>query len=90
LPIAVRLNLKLNEASLLNAMGIILMQQEKFSKSLEFYLKAINIAKDPTIEKNVWHLSPGQSPTSARMLALSRSYDLIGLLNAIPETGLIT
>src|SRR4028119_1869490 len=33
LPIAVRLNLKLDEASILNNMGIILMQQEKFSKS---------------------------------------------------------
>ncbi|MGZ8538123.1 MAG: tetratricopeptide repeat protein, partial [Flavisolibacter sp.] len=82
LPIAVRLNLKLDEASILNKMGIILMQQEKFSKSLEFYLKAINIAKNPSIEKTIWHLSPGQSPRNARMLVLSRSYDLIGLLNA--------
>ena len=82
LPVAVRLNLKLDEASILNKMGIILMQQEKFSKSLEYYLKAINIAKDPSIEKTIWHLSPGQSPTNARMLELSKSYDLIGLLNA--------
>ncbi|MEO6290949.1 MAG: hypothetical protein ABIO76_13555, partial [Ginsengibacter sp.] len=82
LPIAARLNLKLNEASILNLMGIIMMQQEKFSKSLEFYLKAINIAKDPAVEKTVWHLSPGQSPGNARMLLLSTSYDLIGLLNA--------
>jgi len=82
LPIAVRLNLKLDEASILNKMGIILMQQEKFSKSLEFYLKAINIAKDPSIEKTIWHLSPGQSPRNARMLELSTGYDLIGLLNA--------
>lgn len=82
LPIAVRLNLKLDEASILNAMGIILMQQEKFSKSLEFYLKAINIVKDPAIEKTIWNLPPGQTPTKARMLELSKSYDLIGLLNA--------
>jgi len=82
LPIAVKLNLKFEEASILNDMGIILMQQEKFSKSLEFYLKSINIAKDPTIEKTIWHLSPGQNPRSARMLLLSISYDLIGLLNA--------
>jgi two-component system, NtrC family, sensor kinase len=81
-PIAVRLNLKFDEASILNKMGIILMQQEQFSKSLEFYLKALHIAKDPAIEKTIWHLSPGQSPTSARMLLLSDSYDLIGLLNA--------
>ena len=72
LPIAVRLNLKLDEASILNKMGIILMQQEKFSKSLELYLKAINIAKEPSIEKTIWHLSPDQSPTKARMLELSR------------------
>ena len=58
LSIAVRLNLKFDEASILNKMGVILMQQEKFSKSLEFYLKALNIAKDPTIEKTIWHLSP--------------------------------
>ena len=82
LPIAVRLSLKLDEASILNKMGIILMQQEKFAKSLEFYLRAIHLAKDPAVEKTIWHLSPGQSPTSARMLMLSRSYDLIGLLNA--------
>ena len=82
LPIAARLNLKLKEASILNLMGIILMQQEKFSKSLEFYLKAINIAKDPSIEKTIWHLSPGQNPRQARMLEISISYDFIGLLNA--------
>jgi signal transduction histidine kinase/Tfp pilus assembly protein PilF len=82
LSIAVRLNLKFDEASIFNTMGVILMQQEKFSKSLEFYLKALNIAKDPTIEKTIWHLSPGQNPRSARMRLLSNSYDLIGLLNA--------
>jgi signal transduction histidine kinase len=82
LSIAVRLNLKFDEASILNKMGVIQMQQEKFSKSLEFYLKALNIAKDPTIENTIWHLSPGQNPTNARMLLLSDSYDLIGLLNA--------
>jgi tetratricopeptide (TPR) repeat protein len=82
LPIAVKLNLKFDEASILNKMGIILMQQEKFSRSLEFYLKALNIAKDPTIEKTIWHLSPGQNPGSARMLLPSGCYDLIGLLNA--------
>ncbi len=82
LSIAVRLNLKYDEASILNRMGVIQMQEEKFSKSLEFYLKALNIAKDPTIENTIWHLSPGQNPTNARMLLLSDSYDLIGLLNA--------
>ena len=82
LPIAVKLNLKFDEASILNKIGIILMQQEKFAKSLEFYLKAINILKNPAIEKTIWHLSPGQNPMSARMLELSNSYDLIGLLNA--------
>ena len=82
LPIAVRLNLKFDEASILNAIGVLLMQQEKFSKSLEFYLKALNIAKDPTIEKTIWHLAPGQNQMSERMLLLSKCYDLIGLLNA--------
>jgi two-component system, NtrC family, sensor kinase len=82
LPIAVNLNLKLDEASILNNMGVILMQQEKFSRSLEFYLKALNIAKDPAIEKTITHLPPGQSPRSVRMLMLSDCYDLIGLLNA--------
>ena len=83
LPIAVRLNLKFDEASILNGMGVILMQQEKFSKSLEFYLKALNIAKNPTIEETIWHLPRGQkTPMSERMLLLSKCYDLIGLLNA--------
>jgi tetratricopeptide (TPR) repeat protein len=82
LPIAVNLNLKFDEASMLHGMGVIQMQQEKFSKSLEFYLKALKIAKDPAIEKNIRHLSPGQNQRSARMLLLSQTYDLIGLLNA--------
>jgi tetratricopeptide (TPR) repeat protein len=82
LSIAVKLDLKFDEASILNAMGVILMQQEKFSKSLEFYLKALNIAKEPAIEKTIRHLPPGQNPMNARMLLLSSSYDLIGLLNA--------
>ncbi len=82
LSIAVKLNLKFDEASTLNNIGVILMQQEKFSKSLECYLKAISILKDPTIEKMIWHLSPGQNPKNVRLLELSNSYDLIGLLNA--------
>ena len=79
---SVKLNLKLDEAAILNQMGIIMMQQEKFSKSLEFYLRALNIAKDPTSEKTIRHLSPGQNPERARLLELSNTYDLIGLLNA--------
>ena len=82
LPIAVRLNLKFDEASILNKMGVILMQQEKFARSLEYYLKALNIAKDPSIEKSISNLPPGQTPRSARLLEISESYDLIGLLNA--------
>jgi two-component system NtrC family sensor kinase len=82
LSIAVRLNLKFDEATIFDKMGVILMQQEQFSKSLEFYLKALNIAKDPAIEKTIWDLSPGQTPTNARMLLLASTYDLIGLLNA--------
>jgi two-component system NtrC family sensor kinase len=81
LAITAKLNLKYDEASILNSMGVILMQQEKYSKSLEFYLKALSIAKDPAIEKTI-RLSPGQNPTSARMHLISFTYDLIGLLNA--------
>ncbi|MEJ0104589.1 MAG: hypothetical protein WDO19_19400, partial [Bacteroidota bacterium] len=51
LPIAVKLNLKLDEASILNKMGVTLMQQEKFSKSLEFYLKAVNMQRTPLLKK---------------------------------------
>jgi two-component system NtrC family sensor kinase len=82
LSIAVRLNLKFDEATILIKKGVVLMQQEQFSKSLEFYLQALNIAKDPAIEKTIWDLSPGQSPMNARMLLLASTYDLIGLLNA--------
>jgi signal transduction histidine kinase len=82
LPIAVKLNLKFDQVSILAGMGIVLMQQEKFSKSLEFYLKALRIAKDPSVEKTIWHLSPGKSPRHERMKAIARTYDLIGLLNA--------
>jgi tetratricopeptide (TPR) repeat protein len=56
LSIAVGLKLKYQEASLLNALGVIYMQQEKFSKSLEHYLQAINIMKDPGVEKTLLHL----------------------------------
>jgi signal transduction histidine kinase/Tfp pilus assembly protein PilF len=82
LSVAARLQLKLNEASLTNMLGIVYMQEEKFAKSLESYLKAIHIAKDPAVEKTIWTLLPGQTPRQARMLVISRSYDLIGLLNA--------
>jgi len=82
LPIAVKLNLKFDQVSILAGMGILLMQQEKFSKSLEFYLQALHIAKDPSVEKTIWGLSPGKSPKQERMKAISRTYDLIGLLNA--------
>src|SRR6187402_2941287 len=82
LPIAVKLNLKFDQVSILAGMGIVLMQQEKFSKSLEFYLKALHIAKDPSVEKTIWGLSPGKSPKHERMKAIARTYDLIGLLNA--------
>ncbi len=80
--IAAGSNLKYDEASILLTMGANMMQQEKFSMSLEFYLKSLNIAKDPAIEKTIRHLSPGQNPMTARMLLLSGCYDLIGLLNA--------
>ncbi|HET6769353.1 MAG TPA: ATP-binding protein, partial [Chitinophagaceae bacterium] len=82
LPIAVKLNLKFDQVSILAGMGIVLMQQEKFSKSLEFYLKALHIAKDPSVEKTIWGLSPDKSPRYERMKAIARTYDLIGLLNA--------
>ena len=82
LPIAVKLNLKFDQVSILAGMGIVLMQQEKFSKSLEFYLKALHIAKDPSVEKTIWGLSPDTSPRNERMKAIARTYDLIGLLNA--------
>jgi signal transduction histidine kinase len=82
LPIAVKLNLKFDQVSILAGMGIVLMQQEKFSKSLEFYLKALHIAKDPSVEKTMWGLSRDKSPRHERMKAIARTYDLIGLLNA--------
>lgn len=82
LSVAVRLNLKFEQAYVFNGMGVIQMQQQKFAKSLEFFFKALNLAKDPTIEKTIWDLPPGHNPMSARMLLLSRIYDLIGLLNA--------
>jgi two-component system NtrC family sensor kinase len=82
LAIASSLALRFDEATILNDMGIIQMQQEKFSKALELYLKALNIARDPRIEKTIRSLAPGQTPTRARMLLLSDCYDLIGLLNA--------
>ena len=47
LPIALRLNLKFDQISILAGMGIVLMQQEKFSKSLEFFLKALHISLTP-------------------------------------------
>jgi len=82
LPLAVKLNLRFDQVSILAGMGVVLMQQDKFSKSLEFYLKALHIAKDPSVEKTIWRLSPGKSPKHERMKAIARTYDLLGLLNA--------
>jgi two-component system NtrC family sensor kinase len=82
LAIAVRLNLKYDQVSILAGMGIVLMQQEKFSKSLELYLKALSIAKDPVIEKTIRKLPPGKNAEHERMKVIALTYDLIGLLNA--------
>ena len=82
LPIAVKLNLQFDQVSILAGMGILQMQQEKFAKSLEFYLKALHIARDPGIEKTIWGLSPGKSPRHERLKRIALTYDLIGLLNA--------
>ncbi|HLK29596.1 MAG TPA: ATP-binding protein [Puia sp.] len=57
LPIARQLNLQLYEADALNGMGSMLRELRNYPKSLESFLEAQKIARNPAIEKYAWNLT---------------------------------
>ncbi len=82
LAISQKLDLKLNEVSILNNVGIYYTYSRNYPKSLEILVTVIDIAKDPAIEKNVWNLPKGQTPNMARLRQLESGYRNIGSLYA--------
>jgi two-component system, NtrC family, sensor kinase len=74
LPVARQLNLQLYEADALNGMGTMLHQLGNYPKSLESFLEAQKIARNPAIEKyawnltnNAWNTSKNSDPKIARL-----------------------
>lgn len=69
IPIAQKLQLRLNEAAFLQMWGF-LIAWTRYQQSFELLTSALKIAEDQNSEKNVWHLPPGQTPHIARLIEL--------------------
>ncbi|HYK47543.1 MAG TPA: tetratricopeptide repeat protein, partial [Parafilimonas sp.] len=65
--IAKQLQLKLNEAEMLTNMSWPLVKMGNYPRSLKVLDEALEIAGDPSNEKNTWHLLKGQTPRSYRI-----------------------
>jgi len=73
--IAKQLQLYLNEVEMLTNMSWPLVKMGNYPRSLKVLNQALEIAGDPTNEKNTWHLLKGQTPRSYRI-------DLLGNVHA--------
>ena len=78
--LADRLGLKINEVGDLDMKGYILSTQRNYAQSLATFLKAKQIAEDPSSEKNTWHLPKGRTPRTERLIWLGWIYDDMGPL----------
>ncbi len=78
LPISRKLKLRLYEADALNGMGYTLDQLGNYPKSLESYLEAQKIARDPANEKNSWNLTHNAWNTSKSPDPKDARRDLLG------------
>ena len=86
LPISRKLKLRLYEADALNGMGYALEQLGNYPKSLESYLEAQKIARDPASEKNAWNLTNNAWNTSKSPDPKDARLDLLGwILHGIGE-----
>ncbi len=73
--IAKQLQLNLNRAEMLTNMSWPFVKMGNYPRSLKVLNQALEIADDPTNEKNTWHLLKGQTPRSYRI-------DLLGNVHA--------
>jgi signal transduction histidine kinase len=73
--IAKQLQLHLNEAEMLTNMSWPLVKMGDYPRSLKVLNHALEIAGNPSNEKNTWHLLKGQTPRSYRI-------DLLGNVHA--------
>ena len=73
--IAKQLQLDLNKAEMLTNMSWPLVKMGNYPRSLKVLNQALEIAGNPTNEKNTWHLLKGQTPQSYRI-------DLLGNVHA--------
>jgi signal transduction histidine kinase len=73
--IAKQLRLNLNEAEMLTNMSWPLVKMGNYPRSLKVLSQALEIAGNPSNEKNTWHLLKGQTPRSYRI-------DLLGNVHA--------
>jgi two-component system, NtrC family, sensor kinase len=78
LPISRKLELRLYEADALNGMGYALAQLGNYPKSLESFLEAQKIARDPASEKNAWNLTHNAWNTSRSPDPKDARLDLLG------------
>jgi len=83
--IARRLQLKLNETEMLMDMCFPLAKTGNYPRSLKVLNQALEIAENPSNEKNTWHLLKGQTPRSYRLYLLG--YIHIGFDNLYGYTG---
>jgi len=83
--IARRLNLKLNEAEMLMNSCFPLAKMGNYPQALKVLTQALEIAGNPSNERNTWHLLKGQTPQSYRVSLLS--YTHMGFDNLYGYTG---
>ncbi len=67
IPLAQKLELKINEAWALSDKGYMLMKIGNYPRSLESFLQVLKIAEDPASEKTAWNLPKGRTPRKDRL-----------------------
>jgi signal transduction histidine kinase len=72
--IASQLNLKLNEAEMLMNSCFPLAKMGNYPQALRVLTQALEIAGNPSNEKNTWHLLKGQTPETYRVSLLSYTH----------------
>ena len=77
--IAEKLDLQLNKAEMMAFMGWPLMKTGNYPEALRVISQGLEIAEDPSNEKNTWNLQKGQTPQMYRL-------SVIGLLYAALES----
>ncbi len=83
--IARQLNLKLNEAEMLMNNCFPLAKMGNYPQSLKVLAQALEIAENPSNEKNTWHLLKDQTPQTYRVSLLG--YIHMGFDNLYGYTG---